>query len=82
MRLNGHKLAAMGMAICLLALLVHPTAAGIAALTTVVLAPVLLFGLVLVPRSLWPAADPEPSVASPIFCRAALFQRPPPISIL
>jgi hypothetical protein len=78
MRLHWHKLAAVGMAICLLALVLHPTAVGVAALAAVVLAPVLLFGLVLVPWSLWPVADLDSHCVPAAPCRAALWQRPPP----
>ena len=77
------KLAVVGVAICLLALVVHPaTAGGLAALAAVVLPPVLLFGLMLVPRSLWPSMNLEPYCAVPVLCRAGLFVRPPPFSIL
>jgi hypothetical protein len=81
MRLNGHKVAAMGMAICLLALLVHPTAASVAALAAVILVPLVLFGLVVAPRSLWPVVDVRVRCTSAVPCRAALFQRPPPSSL-
>jgi hypothetical protein len=80
MRLTWHRLAVVGTAICLLMLLVHP-AAGVGLALGFVLAPVLLFGFVLVPRSLWPSADLELSFAAPIFERAELFQRPPPFSL-
>lgn len=72
--------AALGMAICLLVLLASPVpAVGLA--LGLVLVPVLLFGLVLVPPSLWPAADREQTFAAPILSRVPLFQRPPPFSI-
>ncbi|MGC2298700.1 MAG: hypothetical protein WA476_07855 [Acidobacteriaceae bacterium] len=68
------------MAICLLVLLASPVpAVGLA--LGLVLVPVLLFGLVLVPPSLWPAADREQTFAAPILSRVPLFQRPPPFSI-
>jgi hypothetical protein len=70
--------AALGMALCLLALLLHPAPVHGAALAGFVLLPVVLFGLVLVPRSLWPAADLDQIFAAPVLCRADLFQRPPP----
>jgi hypothetical protein len=82
MILNWRKLAAFGLAICLLALAIHPTPAGVPLLAASVLQPALLFGLVLVPRLLWPATDMEPRCAVPILCRAGLFVRPPPVSIL
>ncbi|MFY9747583.1 MAG: hypothetical protein WA891_14790 [Acidobacteriaceae bacterium] len=81
MKLNARKLAAVGGVILLLALVVQPTAAVGFALS-LVLAPVTLFGLVLTPRSLWPAFDLERAFGVPILARAALFQRPPPVSFL
>jgi hypothetical protein len=68
--------AAVGLALCLVALLAHPVAGY--SLAALILAPVLLFGLVLVPRSLWPAADPGVCFAPRVLARAHLFQRPPP----
>jgi len=79
MRLTWQRLAAMGMAILLLALVVHP-AASVALAAALVLTPLLLFGLITIPRSLWPAADLEPGFVAPIRGRTALFQRPPPVS--
>ncbi len=81
MRSTWHKLAAFSLAVALLLLVAHP-AAGVALIAALVLTPVTLFGLVLVPHSLCPAADPAPLRDLPIFCRAGLFQRPPPSSIL
>ncbi|MGA8108243.1 MAG: hypothetical protein WB974_02340 [Acidobacteriaceae bacterium] len=81
MPFSRHILATIGVAICLLLLVVQP-AAGVALATALVLTPVLLFGLVVVPRSLWPAADPEQRFDSALLGRAGMFQRPPPISIL
>lgn len=81
MALNSRKLAAVSMAIFLLALVVSPAAAVVVALG-LVLAPVALFGLVPVPRSLWPALELDRVVAAPILGRAALFERPPPFSLL
>jgi hypothetical protein len=81
MELNWRNLAAwVGMGICLLALICSPPV-GVALAAALVLAPVLLFGLIIVPRSLWPSADLELSFAAPIFERAELFQRPPPFSL-
>jgi len=77
MQQHRNQAVALGAAILLLALLVCP-AAGVA----LVLAPVLLFGLVAAPRSLWPASNLEPPFAEPVLIRAGLFQRPPPVSIL
>ncbi len=75
------KLAAFGLAICLIALVLHPTAAAAVALAAFILLPVALFGLVLAPRSLWPVADPAPHFALSVFWLAELFQRPPPFSL-
>jgi hypothetical protein len=80
MSLTWHKLAAVGVAIGLLLLVVHP-AAGVALAAALVLTPVLLFGLVLTPRSLWPAANLENRFVTPVLGLAGLFQRPPPLSI-
>lgn len=73
------KVLIAGLAVCLLALLLHPLLAqsGIAAL---VLVPMLIFGLVCVPRSLWPCRDLDHCFALPVRSRAGLFQRPPPSS--
>ncbi|HEY6446052.1 MAG TPA: hypothetical protein VIY53_06305 [Acidobacteriaceae bacterium] len=71
-------MAALGLALCLVLLLLHPAPANGAAFAAVLLLPVSLFGLVLLPRSLWPASDLEQRFALPILCRVSLFQRPPP----
>jgi|HubBroStandDraft_1064217.scaffolds.fasta_scaffold282288_1 hypothetical protein len=81
MNLNLRKLAAVGGLIFLLASVVHPTTA-VGFVLSLVLTPVVLFGLVLTPRSLWPALDLERTFGAPILVRAALFQRPPPFSVL
>jgi hypothetical protein len=78
LRHNWQPFAALGLAFCLVALLLHPMPAHGPALAGFVLLPVLLFGLVVVPRSLWPAAELDQNFAAPILCRANLFQRPPP----
>lgn len=76
------KLAAWGLALCLLALvLLQPVTPHAPVLAAVVLLPVVLFGLVIVPRLLWPAADLDPLIAAPVRARAQLFQRPPPNSL-
>lgn len=76
------KFAALCLALCLLALvLLHPVAPHGPVLAAIVLLPVALFGLVVVPRSLWPAADLNPLVPVPVRARAQLFQRPPPNSL-
>lgn len=71
-------MAGVGLALCLVLLLLHPAPVHGGAVSAVLLLPVFLFGLVLVPRSLWPASDLEQRFALPILCRASLFQRPPP----
>lgn len=81
MNLSWRKLAVVGAVIGLLALAVHPAVAGLALAAALVLTPVLLFGLVLMPLSLWPAADLNHRHAVPVLRRAVLFQRPPPFSI-
>lgn len=81
MRVKLHRLAAVGVAIGLLLLVMHP-AGGAALVAALVLTPVVLFGLVVAPRSLWPAADPDRRVVLPVLALAELFQRPPPVSIL
>lgn len=82
-RATWQRLAVMGMAICLLALLVYPTTAGVAVLAAaLILTPLFLFGLVGAPRSLWPAADLSLQSAPAAPFRAALWQRPPPSFLL
>jgi hypothetical protein len=78
---HRHKRATVGMAVGLLFLLACP-AAGVALAVALVLTPVVLFGLVVAPRSLWPPADLDQRFVQPLLSRAGLFQRPPPISIL
>jgi hypothetical protein len=76
------RFAAFGLALCLLALaLLHPLQPQAPVLAAVVLLPVVLFGLVVAPRSLWRAADLDPLVPLPVRARAPLFQRPPPNSL-
>ena len=81
LRHNWQTLAAFVVALCLLALLLHPAAPHVPVLAALVLLPVALFGLVTVPRSLWPASDLNPLVCLPVRARASLFQRPPPRSL-
>jgi hypothetical protein len=78
LRHNWQAFAALGLALCLVALTLHSAGTHAPALSAFVLLPVVLFGLVLVPRSLWPAADLEQRFALPVLCRAQLFERPPP----
>lgn len=77
-RHNWRTMAAAGLALCLVLLLIHPAPVNGAALSAFLLLPVFLFGLVLAPLSLWPASDWEQRFAAPVLCRANLFQRPPP----
>jgi hypothetical protein len=77
-RLHWHLLVVLGLALCLVALLLHPAAVHNTPPATFILLPVLLFGLVLVPRSLWPSTDLNQRFAAPVHCRSDLFQRPPP----
>ena len=82
MKMRWQKLAALGLAICLFALvLLHPMAPHAPLLAAVVLLPVVLFGLVVAPRSLWLAAKLDAFVPVPVRARAQLFQRPPPNSL-
>lgn len=69
-----------GLAVCLLALLLHPSLAQSAVVAALLLVPVLVFGLVPVPRSLWPCRDLDHRFALHVRSRASLFQRPPPSS--
>jgi hypothetical protein len=78
LRQYGHTLAALILALCLAALLLHPASAHAPVLSAIILLPVVLFGFVVAPQSLWPAADFEQHLAVPMLCRAQLFQRPPP----
>jgi formate hydrogenlyase subunit 4 len=80
--LNWRKSVILFAALCLFVLvLLHPMAPQAPVLAVVILLPVVLFGLVLVPRSLWPAANLDPLVPLPLRARAQLFQRPPPHSL-
>lgn len=81
MNFNRRKLVIVGVVMGLLALVVYPAATCLALAASSILTPVLLFGLVLVPLSLWPAADLEQRFALPFLGRPVLFQRPPPFSI-
>jgi hypothetical protein len=79
MKISWQKLAALSLALCLLALaLLYPVAPLAPLLAAVLLLPVVLLGLVVVPRSLWPVANLDQRFAAPVLCRADLFQRPPP----
>jgi hypothetical protein len=80
--LKWGKATALCAALILLALaLLHPVGPHAPVLAAVILLPVVLFGLVVVPRSLWPAADLDPLAPIPVRARAHLFQRPPPNSL-
>jgi hypothetical protein len=73
---NWKLLAALGLLLCLLALLAHPVHALSSAALLVL--PALLFGLVPLPRSLGPFLAPEQARRPRYFGLATLFQRPPP----
>ena len=77
-KFDWQKLAVLSVAFCLPLLLLHPLPAHGPAVAAFVLLPVVLFGLVVVPRSLFPAADLDQRFALPILTRADRFQRPPP----
>lgn len=82
LRQHAQTFRALMLALCLMALMaaliLHPVSSHAPAMVAIILLPVVLFGLVVVPRSLWPAADCEPRLAVPLLSRAQLFQRPPP----
>lgn len=69
-------LAVIGLLLCLIAMLAHPAHVLSAA---ALLLPVLLFGLVPVPRSLWPGDNRQPASQRQL-ARSTPFQRPPPRS--
>ena len=71
-------LTALLLAVCVVALFVHSAPAHNPPLAAFVLLPVILFGLVLVPHSLWPSSDLDQRFSLAILCRTNLFQRPPP----
>jgi hypothetical protein len=73
---NWKIFAAFGLLLCLLALLANPAHALSSA--ALLLFPVLLFGLISVPRSLWPVGAPDTACTPRRLARAPLFQRPPP----
>jgi len=84
---NWRKAAALCVALSLFVLalfapvLLHPVSPHASVLAFLILLPVVLFGLVVVPRSLWPAADLDPLLPVTPRARASLFQRPPPQSL-
>ena len=71
---------AIAVVIGLLLLALYPLHSGSAAPACVVLLPVLLFGLVNVPCSLWPVAEASLEVRHQRLERLPLFQRPPPFA--
>jgi hypothetical protein len=77
--LRWQPIAAIALLLCLFALLSHPVSAHAIQQYSFLLLPVFLFGLIALPRSLWPASDDQhfqPFVVS----HTDLFQRPPPFS--
>jgi hypothetical protein len=82
MRIDWRKLAVFGMALIVLVLaLLYPLAPQAPVPAAAILLPVVLFGLVLVPLTLWPASDFGRLILLPLRARAPLFQRPPPQSL-
>lgn len=76
---NWRKAAAFALALCLFVLaLLQPVATHAPVLAAIILLPVVLFGLITVPRSLWPTANFDPFPPITVRARASLFQRPPP----
>ncbi|HTV82178.1 MAG TPA: hypothetical protein VME18_05975 [Acidobacteriaceae bacterium] len=73
---NRKIFGAFSLLLCLLALLAHPAHALSSA--ALLLFPALLFGLISVPRSLWPVGAPETACTTRWLAREPLFQRPPP----
>ncbi len=64
----------------LLLLIPQATGHGIGLPACFVLLPVLLFGLIRLPHSLWPPAEAGLTVRHQFLDRTPLFQRPPPIA--
>jgi hypothetical protein len=77
-RWNWRFLAALGLGLCLVAMLVHPALAHGSPVAAFVLLPMILFGLVLVPLFFWPPSGLGQRVAARPAYRTNLFQRPPP----
>lgn len=65
--LSWRLLAALGLGLCLVVLFVQPAPAHNTPMAAfVVLLPIILFGLVLIPRSLWPSSDLDQRFAAPV----------------
>lgn len=79
-RLNWRLWAVLALAACVAALILNSAPTHHVPLTAFVLLPVTLFGLVLLPDSLWISSVLDKRIALPVLCRADLFQRPPPSS--
>ena len=75
-RLSWRLLAVIGLMLCVAVFLLHASPAHNA--PDFLLLPVVLFGLVLVPRSLWPVFDFDLRCNAPLLHGTTLFQRPPP----
>jgi len=76
--LNWRLFAFVALALCLVALVLHPLSADHSAIGAFLFSPIFLFGLALVPRSLWPPCDMDEGLVAPVLNRTDLFQRPPP----
>jgi hypothetical protein len=77
-RLNWRLLAVLALTACVAALILHPAPAHHAPFAPFVLLPLVLFGLVFIPRSLWFSSVLDQRLSPPVLCRTNLFQRPPP----
>ena len=73
-------LVALAVAIGLLLLVSQASGHGGALPLCFVLPSILLFGLVEVPRSLWPLVEASLTIRHQLLERASLFQRPPPFA--
>jgi len=69
---------ALAVVIGFLLIVVHASAHGGAVSAGFVFLPVLLLGLVNVPRSLWPVAEIDLRIPHQLLEHSSLFQRPPP----
>jgi hypothetical protein len=71
---------AIAAVIGLLLLALYPSQSVSALPACVVLLPIMFFGLVNVPRSLWPVAEASLEIQHQCLERLSLFQRPPPFA--
>lgn len=75
---NWRFFTALLVVICVAALLVHSAPTHHAAIGGFLLLPVTLFGLILLPHSLWLSTVLDQRLSLPVLRRTSLFQRPPP----